>query len=161
MELALGLGIPLAVAAIFFTFKSNAAILFFVACTSSLLFERGTGSLEKVVSSTASPQAAQVAAPVLVALPVLIGALVTAKHGKKWLMAQLIPSLLCGLVLYLLAVRVALYSYDKNLQSGPIWQLLSSNEEILLAGGALLCLIALPLGGKGGGKHDDKHGKHH
>lgn len=160
--MALGFGIPLAVAAVFFLFKANATVLFFVACATALLFDRGTRGIEKILGSTMSgtPQIHDYIIAAVLVLPVLIGLLLQSRHGKKWVMVQLLPSIASGLILYLLLVRVALYLFHTDLRSGLVWQAFSPREELLVAVGIFLCLVLMPFSGKGGGHHEGKHGKH-
>ena len=159
--MALGFAIPLATIVIFYAVKANAAILFFIVCACALLFDRGTDGLETMLGTVApnAQQAADYVVPALLLLPLMIGLLLLSRHGKKWLMVQLLAAAATGLVLYLLAVRVVLYLYDVDWRSGAVWQIFSAHEDLLVALGIFGCLIAMPFGGKGGG-HEGKHAKH-
>ena len=161
MELALGIGIPLAVVALFYLVKANAAIMFFITCAVVLLYDRGTKNIESILGMAVpnTPQAVDFLLPVLLVLPLIIGLLLQARYGKKWVALQLIPSIITGLLIYILSARVLAYLYDYNIRSGPIWKQLSKHEDLITAIGLFLSLIVLPLAGKGGGH--DKHGKHH
>lgn len=160
--MALGIGIPLAVTAVFFTFKANAAVLYFIACASALLFDRGTEGIEKILGSTVpgSPQLTDYIVAVLLVLPLIIGLLILSRNGKKWLLTQLVPSLLCGIIIYLTTVRVALYLFDTDWRNGFIWNLFTAREDLLISLGTFTCLILMSFGGKSGGHHESKHGKH-
>lgn len=161
MDLAFGVGIPLGIVALFYLLKVNATTMFFIVCGVALLFDRGTKNVEKILTSVLPnlPQAADIIVPVLLVLPIVIGVLLQIRYGKKWLVVQLMPALLTGLLTYILAARVMSYLYDMDFRSGIIWKTLSRHEDVVIAVGMFASLIGIPLAGKGGGHHE-KHGKH-
>ncbi len=162
MDLALGVGIPLGIVALFYLLKVNATALFFIVCGAALLFDRGTKNVENILQTIVPnlPQAKNIVVPILVALPVVIGVLMQVRYGKKWLFVQLVPAILTGMLAYILAARIMSYLYDMDFRSGVIWKTLSRHEDVVIAVGMFASLIGLPIAGKGGGHHE-KHGKHH
>lgn len=161
MDLAFGVGIPLGIVGLFYLLKVNATTLFFIACGAALLFDRGTKNIENMLKTVLPnlPQAADIVVPILLILPIVIGVLLQLRYGKKWLVVQLVPAILTGLLIYILAARVMSYLYDMDFRSGMVWKTLSRHEDVVIAVGMFASLMSMPFVGKGGGHHG-KHSKH-
>lgn len=163
MPLAVLIGLVAVPVALLFFLRVNAAFVFLSLCLGSVLVQFAGNDAASMVSgaSTSSNIAdstiklALLVAPAILTVLFMMG---TVKGHKKFF--NLLPALVTGLLVALLAVPLLSPGLSNAIQDLPAWQQAQSFQSGVIAVSTLVCLVFLWTSRPKHGK-DEKHSKKH